>query len=487
MDVIESNILDIIFDYTKKGDLFRFTPNNRLAKKIICFIKSYIDVFKSILSEQHVDSFNKLFCILHQLYHESYTYIEEKFEKVILHSTNKIVKNIYHFVCNYLKQLCFVYKKGNIRTNYIQYNNNFMNSLSVMNDDTFKIISDLNSRADSVLYAKRSHENIFNKIQLLLENSYLNHKVIDLFVSIYLDMSMYDYTTTVVLDLCNLFKNKNYEKILSKENQIILCLCNHYFNELPIICENIKNEQFENLLNYLSFDFKHLHDYFGVLERYLDEKFLRHVIDNAYNIDSPSRNNFRAIHRLSRGGCIRITKLLNEKGIDLNIQDPNGWAPIHLACYNDHVDFVQYLLDSNVDIDVPNEDGNKPIHLACRFNYMRIIQLIIDRFPNQLEAIGEEQLRPIHYACINNKFDIILFLVHGTTNKSEDLQKIVPRINLNCVDNSGKRPIDHVKKSRIKNFLERKMEIQNRTIFSHKTKQFEYDIDIFINERSCSE
>jgi len=56
-----------------------------------------------------------------------------------------------------------------------------------------------------------------------------------------------------------------------------------------------------------------------------------------------------------------IKELLSYEGIDLNIQDNNGYSALHFAVQNGNLDVVSLLLENKADIDVQDNWGNTPL------------------------------------------------------------------------------------------------------------------------------
>ncbi|MGH2565254.1 MAG: ankyrin repeat domain-containing protein, partial [Ginsengibacter sp.] len=77
-----------------------------------------------------------------------------------------------------------------------------------------------------------------------------------------------------------------------------------------------------------------------------------------------------------------IRKLIKEKGVDINLQEPKfGNTLLLLAIGNDKLISTRVLLEEGANINIPNSDMNKPIHQATKFialktNSFQIIKLL---------------------------------------------------------------------------------------------------------------
>ena len=56
-----------------------------------------------------------------------------------------------------------------------------------------------------------------------------------------------------------------------------------------------------------------------------------------------------------------VVKLLLEHGANPNIQDADGWTPLHFAVKSCHVDVVRVLLDHGADLTIRNNEGRTPL------------------------------------------------------------------------------------------------------------------------------
>ncbi|MCJ1465053.1 hypothetical protein MMC07_003669 [Pseudocyphellaria aurata] len=69
------------------------------------------------------------------------------------------------------------------------------------------------------------------------------------------------------------------------------------------------------------------------------------------------------LHDASKSGHADIIRLLKAKNLDLNLQDINGFTPLHEAVLAEHpaaAQIVELLLDLGADPNIPDKDGNTP-------------------------------------------------------------------------------------------------------------------------------
>lgn len=75
-----------------------------------------------------------------------------------------------------------------------------------------------------------------------------------------------------------------------------------------------------------------------------------------------------------------ITKLLNlgfisNLSIDLNIEDKDGWTPLHHAARNGSLKAIEFLLDNGVDDSHFNKHREAAIHTAVMHNQLKVLDV----------------------------------------------------------------------------------------------------------------
>jgi ankyrin repeat protein len=66
--------------------------------------------------------------------------------------------------------------------------------------------------------------------------------------------------------------------------------------------------------------------------------------------------------------------------IDLNIEDKNGWTPLHHAVRNNALNAIEFLLDNGVDDVRLNKQEEAPIHLAVIHNQLKALEVFLINF-----------------------------------------------------------------------------------------------------------
>ena len=103
---------------------------------------------------------------------------------------------------------------------------------------------------------------------------------------------------------------------------------------------------------------------------------------------------------------------------DPESRDDNCYTPLHVTCYNGHVDIVRYLVSEvGCSSACVNKDGDTPLHVACRAGKLGMAKILLTG-QNCSEACvfknnyGETVL---HYSCRNGWLDVTRKLVEQYT------------------------------------------------------------------------
>lgn len=188
------------------------------------------------------------------------------------------------------------------------------------------------------------------------------------------------------------------------------------------------------------------------------------LIQKGVELKKENKSEWTPVHWASRNGKLKIIKILSSH-VDLNLCDKKNSQAIHVACKFGHSSVVQYLVDKGVDLETKNNLGDTPIHFACYFNYTSIVKILIKKRIN-LEEKDKLGKLPIHIACTKSNWDIVELLINGYDGVFIQYTKTRSKVNLNILDNEGKRPIDYIdKKTELYDFINHKMKNEELVLF----------------------
>ncbi|KXN75105.1 ankyrin [Conidiobolus coronatus NRRL 28638] len=89
-----------------------------------------------------------------------------------------------------------------------------------------------------------------------------------------------------------------------------------------------------------------------------------------------------------------IKDLIENKGVSANIQDVNGYAPLHAAVSWNFPELTQYLISKGANVNLKTSDGDTPLHYC---EQAELAQILLDNGANP-DEINEESKSPYQAA-----------------------------------------------------------------------------------------
>ncbi len=163
------------------------------------------------------------------------------------------------------------------------------------------------------------------------------------------------------------------------------------------------------------------------------------LLENGANVNIQEGDGWAPLHYASVNGHEAVVSLLLGDGAKINIQNKYGQTPLHFASDNGHEAVVSLLLKNGVNVNVQNEYGTTPLHYASRWGHEAIVSFLLKTGadPNIQNARGNT---PLHAASFNGHDAIVsLLLENGAdytiTNKDgkTPLQDAQDENKQNCV------------------------------------------------------
>ncbi|XP_035264857.1 ankyrin repeat domain-containing protein 17 [Anguilla anguilla] len=80
------------------------------------------------------------------------------------------------------------------------------------------------------------------------------------------------------------------------------------------------------------------------------------------------------------GARVKFTRLLLEKGADVNCQDEHGRTALSLACEQGHLDSIKLLVQFNADPEVSDAWGNSALMYAAYAGHSQVLEFLVRAF-----------------------------------------------------------------------------------------------------------
>lgn len=113
----------------------------------------------------------------------------------------------------------------------------------------------------------------------------------------------------------------------------------------------------------------------------------------------------------------RIRELLN-RGAPVDGDDPSGYAPLHYAARNGHLDACLLLLQNGAQVDKCTRAGRATsLHRAAYAGHIEVVKALIQAGAN-IEAKDSDGCTPLHKADAQGHADIVKLLVDPVPNGS---------------------------------------------------------------------
>lgn len=117
-----------------------------------------------------------------------------------------------------------------------------------------------------------------------------------------------------------------------------------------------------------------------------------------------------------------VTKLLLDRGADIEARGAGGATPLHLAVRGTpQLSLIEFLLDRGADIQAKDADGATSLHFATLREEQRLIKILLNRGA-AIEARNNDGETPLHFAAESNSTisGIVLLLDWGADIEAQD-------------------------------------------------------------------
>ncbi|WP_290575898.1 ankyrin repeat domain-containing protein [Ketobacter sp.] len=123
-------------------------------------------------------------------------------------------------------------------------------------------------------------------------------------------------------------------------------------------------------------------------------------------------DNWYALSLAALRGNTAVVKFLLSLNGNLAYLSKQSWNLLHLCCQgfalegigseSNYPECVEFLLQSGIDVNIPNGYGDAPLHIACRQNQPDIVATLLKQEGIDVNAVSKEQLTPFLLAVKQN-------------------------------------------------------------------------------------
>lgn len=95
------------------------------------------------------------------------------------------------------------------------------------------------------------------------------------------------------------------------------------------------------------------------------------------SVDIQDSDGYTPLHVCAENGNIMIVRVLLTHDADVNMQDYSGYTPLHLCASKGKVEIVKLLLANKAGVNIKNKFGGTPLHYSVRYNHVEIVKVLL--------------------------------------------------------------------------------------------------------------
>lgn len=121
---------------------------------------------------------------------------------------------------------------------------------------------------------------------------------------------------------------------------------------------------------------------------------------------------FHAVYDALRSGTLDIVDMLVNAGADYTIPLHDGWSIFHKIVFYENRAMASKFIELGMNINIQDLAGNAPIHVAAMWNSKKIMKLLIKKGAD-INIQNNKGLTPLHVAVGFGHEKIVLMLIHA--------------------------------------------------------------------------
>uniref|UniRef100_A0A6Q2X5A7 Ankyrin repeat and FYVE domain containing 1 n=1 Tax=Esox lucius TaxID=8010 RepID=A0A6Q2X5A7_ESOLU len=154
--------------------------------------------------------------------------------------------------------------------------------------------------------------------------------------------------------------------------------------------------------------------------------------------DEEARDGQSPLHLAASWGLEEVVQCLLEFGANVNTQDAEGRAPIHVAISNQHNVIIQLLISHpDIRLNVRDRQGMTPFACAMTHKNNKAAEAILKREPGAAEQVDNKGRNFLHVAVQNSDIESVLFLISVQANVNSRVQDSAKQTPLHLAVQAG--------------------------------------------------
>ena len=131
-------------------------------------------------------------------------------------------------------------------------------------------------------------------------------------------------------------------------------------------------------------------------------------------------------------GYMEVLCALLSGGSKVDLQTRQGSSPLYMACEGGHTEVVCALLSGGANVNLQTKVGLSPLHMACEKGYTGVVCALLSRGAKE-DPLSSEDTSPLHLACKGGHAEIVHALLSAGAKISLQTKVGATPLHLACI------------------------------------------------------